>query len=619
VLILLGTGCSSVFLKGTPFYTGDRERPTGDAEKRVNLWPVAYYRDPDLSIIWPLTSFTDDHVAVRPFASVYKLDEEKHQVNVLAPLMQFDYDTDDYRVFPVFWGDDYFVTFPLVWWYDDTKGIFPVFWWDDGFTAFPLVWYEKDEFCHFFPFWLYAQEGTDGHDLHVLWPIGRHRKNDEETGFDVWPLLGSYSGEDEHRRYALWPLLQDRREDDEHIRTAAPLWFQYEDEDDAWWCLAPAAFRWKDKDGDGLTITPLWSSGTNDGTDWSLLFPLYYASANEKEDEQTVITLLGGRRRSEGHTAYYALPLLSSYAWGEGEKEFWFLGPLGHARWDADNAQHHVFPFYYYDSAEKMLLTPLASVKRQPDDKFTNLGIILAHYGERDERKTFNFLWPIFQTNWGADQSSFDIFPLMSWKWWDSDSEMIRGEEKRKHHTRHTGRSFWMFPWINTSQTNWVVTPDGADKPSERIETGRSGAFPLWSYRRTVTQGMAHRRPIVKAKADSEAVTSSDQVHTKTDFSLLLWLYDYRRRSVEAEGAVADERVRSRILWRVMHYERRDGDAVLDVFPAITWDSQADGDRQFSFLWRFFRWGRPAQGGTNLDLLFIPILRAKETPEPEGT
>jgi len=525
--------------------------------------------------------------------------------------MQFDYDTDDYRVFPVFWGEDYFVTFPLVWWFDEVKGVFPVFWWKDGFTAFPLAWYEKDEFNTLFPLWVYIDDGDDAYDFHALWPIVRRKKTDGEDGFDVWPLVGSYDTDDGHRRYALWPLIQDRLDGDERVRVAAPLWFEYEDDKTASWCLFPAAYRAKDADGDTTLITPLWSAGSHQGKDWSMLFPLYYASSSEKDDEQTVITLLGGRHRRGDETTLYALPLLSSYAWGEGEKEFWLLGPLAHAKWDANHSQHHVLPFYYYDSAEKMLLTPLVSCKRKPKDSFTNVGIVLGHYGQQGGRQYWSVLWPIFQRKWGETWSEFDIFPLASWKRSNSDSVVERGKDNTKYNVHYDRRAFWLFPWIYSSQSNRSETPEGKDAPTQVNENRGNGAFPLWSYKHRVTQGAIAAMHTMKLKAPPPG----DGKHTRTDFSLLGWLYDYRRRLTEPKDGKANDYVRSRILWRVMHYERIDGDSAVEVFPAIHWSKGAAGDGQFSFFWRLFRLGHAAGGGTNLDVLFIPILRAGEKNE----
>ena len=54
-----------------------------------------------------------------------------------------------------------------------------------------------------------------------------------------------------------------------------------------------------------------------------------------------------------------------------------------------------------------------------------------------------------------------------------------------------------------------------------------------------------------------------------------------------------------------------DGDRSLDLFPFITWDKKADGASQTSFMWRLYRNQRTKDGGRNLDLLFVPVMRAK--------
>ena len=92
----------------------------------------------------------------------------------------------------------------------------------------------------------------------------------------------------------------------------------------------------------------------------------------------------------------------------------------------------------------------------------------------------------------------------------------------------------------------------------------------------------------------------------REEFSALLFLYDYKRESVPQEY---HEYARRRVLWRLYHYERLNGDESTDVFPAITYDRRKDGYRKFSFLWRFFRWERDPEKGTKLDVLFIPLRR----------
>jgi len=194
-------GCSTVYMKGTPFYTGEYEKTDGSAEKRVNVWPLLYYRKPALSVLWPLGEVTDDHVAARPLVAVYKLDKDERQWRFLWPLAQFDFDTDEHRIFPAFW-------------------------WDGGFTVFPVLWYGRDDYCHLLPLWMHSK-GSGGHDTWALWPIFRLKQEEDERGFHFWPLVGSYKEEDGSYNFAMWPLCQ----------------------------------RWRDGD-DSLLLTPLWSSRT---------------------------------------------------------------------------------------------------------------------------------------------------------------------------------------------------------------------------------------------------------------------------------------------------------------------------------------------------------------------
>src|SRR5258708_36220526 len=119
---LLGSGCATAEMKGTPFYTGEYGPRRGPAEQRLNAWPLCYYREPALSVLWPLFESTDDHWAVRPLVSVYGLDRSNREYNVLWPLAQFDRQSLENRVFPVFWGDDYLVAFPLYWHFDQPWG-----------------------------------------------------------------------------------------------------------------------------------------------------------------------------------------------------------------------------------------------------------------------------------------------------------------------------------------------------------------------------------------------------------------------------------------------------------------------------------------------------------------
>ena len=89
------SGCWTEQMKSTPFYEGHDVTYTGNAEDRVNLWPLAYWREPVGSVLWPVFSFSDDHFAVRPLYSRYGSEH-----NFLWPVGQYDTRKEKGRFFP---------------------------------------------------------------------------------------------------------------------------------------------------------------------------------------------------------------------------------------------------------------------------------------------------------------------------------------------------------------------------------------------------------------------------------------------------------------------------------------------------------------------------------------
>ncbi|MCL1887423.1 MAG: hypothetical protein FWF96_00950 [Kiritimatiellaeota bacterium] len=139
-----------------------------------------------------------------------------------------------------------------------------------------------------------------------------------------------------------------------------------------------------------------------------------------------------------------------------------------------------------------------------------------------------------------------------------------------------------------------IPKPGSDSLPFSYVEKSSNYLFLLW-------QGSSERNLIFN---DDVTAVAHDGLLEKN--SILFFLYDYKREFSESEK---HDYTRRRILWRLMHYESLNGDTSLDIFPAITWDAKADGSRKFSFLWRFFRYEKPAGENTKFDLLFIPILR----------
>ena len=597
-------GCSTVYMKGTPLYTGEDRASQAPPEDRVNLWPLLYYHKPSFSVVWPLAEWTDDHAALRPLFSIYKLDKPKQQYNVLAPLIQFDFAEDAHRIFPVFWGDDYLVGFPIVWWLKDTKGIFPVFWGEDGWAVFPVFWYSKDAFCHLFPLWLHST-GKEERDTHVLWPIFRSLSTKEKKGFRVWPLVGSYASKPEqgdwHNRYLLWPLVRDYRDGNERSRAILPVFIQQKNRDEGWWLLLPFGFRWE-KGDQRLTLTPLWSSSRRGDDRWSALFPLYYHRADAAKKTSRTLTPILGWSKSPEKQSWQVVPLLSSLAWGKGEKELWFLGPLVHARWGGERLQHHVAPLYLYDREEGLFLSPLVSWKRKEGEKHLNvLGPLFHTSRYATGMRTWHILAPLgrLQRGPGSGNWSARLWPLFSW----SRQVIQVAARDTKDHPRGASTGWrtrlGLFPWFTVwlEQTREEPTP-GTEGPATINRDDRVQFWPFWT---SSAWSMTDEATGKALGLDSKA-------------RLLGWLYDSHHQEGKSPAFPKSDKppyTLRRLLVRVVHYERQAGDSSLDLFPFITWDRKADGYRQLSFMWRLFRHELAADGGRSLDLFFLPLVRQK--------
>ena len=134
--------------RSTPFYHGAAVY-TDRKEDRVNLWPLLYHRAPATSVLWPVFSSSDDHLAVSPLYSQRRqrgAGGAYDEFNVLWPICHFDLLHNRHHVFPVYWGEDRFVVLPLF--MADAETLFlPPFWYRrDGsaFVALPFCgWQDR--------------------------------------------------------------------------------------------------------------------------------------------------------------------------------------------------------------------------------------------------------------------------------------------------------------------------------------------------------------------------------------------------------------------------------------------------------------------------------------------
>ena len=618
----LGAGCTTTAMKGTPFYTGEYTARRGPAENRVNGWPLVYYRDPALSVCWPIFECTDEHIAVRPVFSVYQLDKAQHEYNVFWPLMQFDRLHHENRIFPLFWGPNHRVLFPLYWHFDHPLG-----------KSGGADW--------LFPLWGFGREGADRYSLYCPWPVLHFMRTPSERGWHVWPLAGRYTDRNGCYQFQLWPLLHQWSHDEgrEAGSTAVPLYWRQRDADGSlflswlwmsgadaqggsWQLLPPFYFRAAGKDYATL-VTPLWAQGGVGTNRWHALIPFCYWEAGRR----TWVSPLWASWTDGAGANYLAPWLLSGLTRRPERSDLWLTAGLAHWSWGPQTGDQHVLPLYYRAADKKMFLTPL--------------------FGWRgDDRGFFYPLTPLAGVRTGAQRSGSWFFPLYGHSRDAAgdrveDHYLLLGGYERTGSKSHAwlfplfnynnlgplettprpeqryatyGKDFWCLPfcWYKNKATVHpapapVPVPSLADvkvtsalpgariqpvkdtRPLVRDRIRENGFFPLWSYERTLR---------------------GDGDRTNVAASVLLWLWDTKRELAPAgRSGARHEYIRTRVLWRLWHYERLNGDVGVDLFPGFTFDRKSDGYKKISWLWRVFRYERGADGSRKLDVLFIPLRR----------
>jgi hypothetical protein len=302
---LLG-GCKTSAMKGTPFFTGEYTTRVGAAEDRINLWPLLYYRDPALSVLWPIGEYSDEHLAIRPLLSMHRKAPDKPytEYNVLWPLIQFDTDRGDHRMFPFFWGEGYCVGFPLYWHYGP-------------FTSS----YGTDAL---FPLWIYDRHAS-GHSLDILWPIFHRAEDRDESSLRILPLWSSQESHDggEFHKHVLLGLAGWEAEAHNDYR--------------AHWFL-PFYATGRDKTSSGFFSLP-WCDFENTDRRLRVVPPLLSWRNDAADGARTDTYLLGlGRdaRRADGVRSGHFIPF---YAYGEN----YFLSLL-YAHVGSETREHDVLP-----------------------------------------------------------------------------------------------------------------------------------------------------------------------------------------------------------------------------------------------------------------------------------
>lgn len=579
LLAALLCGCATKEMRSTPFYEGADSSFTGRIEDRVNLWPLAYWREPVFSAVGSMLSFGDDHIALRPLYSQYRQDGRDgpyDEFNLVWPLFQADFAGGDYRVFPLFWGEDYFAAFPLALLKSDTT------------VVLPLVMNGSGSDGAFFPFVFWTHER--GERAFTLFPLYSYSKTPERMR--LWGACGLFGNyRPDTGEYAHWALpfyYANRR------GLFSVPWSRTESFDgdvvEAYLCglggrtLAggkrrsswAAPFYYQDEE---RLITPLF--GKSAASDW--VMPLYYRDG----DSLFTLPYASWGNRDTGTSGFLSAPLLTWATWSTNScRSSWgTLGGLVGAKSNAtgERRSHWAFPLYSSDAGRSFLSLPYGWTGGGTSR--TNTWWATPLVGTRAGAETGWWAFPFFDRRKDSHYGRFAALPDESALPVDFDIEkpFSASEESRCLLLSEVadyafGRRGW------GSETNRYEVTRGRDV----------GNLLLYhqSDRRNAKYEVGNRRK----SSDCEIC----------EVSLLLWLYERNSRRDLMSGECTS---RHRVLWKLWDWQRKDDDVRLDAFPGFTYDSKSDGYMKASLLWRFFRYENDPCKGVEADFLFLPVWR----------
>lgn len=578
-LAALLSGCATKEMRSTPFYEGDESSFTGRIEDRVNLWPLAYWREPVFSAAFSMLSFGDDHFALRPLYSQYRQGGRGgpyDEFNLAWPLCQADVASGDHRVFPFFWGKDYFAMFPLVLLKKDTTAFLPLVVndsWSRG-TVFPLV------------FWTHER----GERAFTLFPLYSYSKTPERMW--LWGACGLFGNyRPDTGEYAHWalPFYYANRKGVFSIP-----WSRTDSLDgtavEAYLCglggrtLADGAYRsswavpfyYHDEE---KLITPLF--GKSADSDW--VMPLYY------RDEHSFFTLpyASWDNPDTGTSGFLSAPLLTWSTWSTNScRSSWgTLGGLVGAKSNAtgERRSHWALPLYQSDAGRSY--TSLLYGWNGGGTPQTNTWWATPLVGTKAGDACGWWAFPLYDSR---KDSRYDRFAGLS----DGAALPADFDMDRPIDARDESR-FLLFSGVS----DYVFGRRGWGSSTNRYEITRrrdvgSLFFCYHSDRRNVCYDVDDCRKV----SDREVGESR----------LLLCLYEHKSRRDLMTGEHAS---RHRVLWKLWDWQRKGNDVRLDAFPGFTYDSKSDGYMKTSLLWRFFRYEISPSSGTAVDFLFIPVWR----------
>lgn len=452
---LLLAGCSRAAMKSAPLWDADYHKANGPAENRVNLWPAFYYRDPAMSILWPLISVTDEGSAFVPF---YEHDKPKDELRLgtmhqfLPPAAIFAGKEDYTRVLNCIRDrkDDSFIVLPI--YFQNFK--------EPKLLIIPALYRDKDVFWT--PLYMQSNDLTG-----VLGPLFNVSKNGSTKTYNMpYPLAGVKTGEDTSGFWMLPAVYYGRTGKTSHLNLGGVL-LDMQQNEKSWEAMYAALLGGaaRKENGDGHNyLLPLWiawregekngflslpyshtqdrdgsftAAGFNawveskgkDGTYQSVFWPLFHRYENAERAGHMVLPLYAFTRDKDGKVNFRSLPfnyknngelinLLGPAYLSRNDKDGRYTTvafPLAHAWKNSQGEGLTVLPLFWNSqgaNGDKMLLTPLGGAAKVGEAQYLNVGgpFYFSKRGKDDSYLTV--LWPLAHWWDGKENKGTALLPV---------------------------------------------------------------------------------------------------------------------------------------------------------------------------------------------------------------
>ncbi|MEQ8822181.1 MAG: hypothetical protein RLY93_18245 [Sumerlaeia bacterium] len=594
--LLLAAGCSSHYMKSTPLWDDDYPVAKGPAGDRVNLWPLAYYRDPALSVLWPLVTVSDEGHSFYPFYE-YRVDTERLALGVLHPalpgLAVMDGSKGYWRVLTVARSipGDYLIAAPL--WFQ-----FKEFLWT------PLMAMSRGEAEPFFgvlgPL-LFYREHNGSKMVYAPWPLVGVWWNDS-VGGQLFPLFyHNRTREMNGTNIGIFLFHTERYDDRSFTSYLMPLGAFGHKEEKTWNQFFPLWIYRSTEDGPLLwAMFPFFHRIQRDSLKGLGIYPLFGRYVWPDKNKSLTLSLPWVESRAEGHR-FRAIPLLLSgrFEWRGGSYTSGVF-PLSHFYKDEDFELQSVVPLFLRAKsteeddeegvANQMFLTPFlswgddlmgGSDYRNGMGRFYNLGDLLFHHFCRDDMKQTALLLPFFGTTWKKDEGrSTHLFPLFWTSSMDDNANRggillsLLGKWHISNNAAYENRALLEQHFTALADDETSGSPIAIDNPIVnarwRGPLGLIGRKDQWMWRGEPSRPAEDALQRERSAWVTPFWFSESDGHGAAKRFLLGRLYD--EKTVPEAGENGETYTRQRVLWRLWHRERFGQQVSVDAFPFITYD-----------------------------------------------